>query len=87
LPYNLTPGQPPLARCGEPGEKKPQTYHLAQDLGVLVDTVINSEVYRSLYTFDEAQDGRYTLLLQSGKDKFSKQIELSTVTLRKMKLD
>jgi hypothetical protein len=58
-----------------------------KDLGVLVDTVINSEVYRSLYMLDEAQDGRYTLVLQSGKDKFSKQIELSTVTLRKMKLD
>ena len=58
-----------------------------QELGALVDTVINSEEYSSRYTFDEALDGRYILVVQNGKERYSKQIVLSTVTLRKMKLD
>jgi hypothetical protein len=58
-----------------------------QDFGVLVDTVINSEEYKSRYTFDEAVDGRYILVLQNGKEKYAKQIELSTVTMRKMRMD
>ena len=58
-----------------------------RELGVVVDTVINSREYKGRYTFDEAIDGRYILVLQNGKEKYSKQIELSTVTLRKMKLD
>src|SRR5215813_1034476 len=37
------------------------------ELGVLVDTIIASAEYKSRYSFDEAVDGRYTLVLQSGK--------------------
>jgi len=57
------------------------------DIGVLVDTVINSKEYQSRYTFDEAVDGRYKVTVENGKEKFSKDFELSTVTVRTMKLD
>jgi len=57
------------------------------DIGVLVDTIINSQEYQSRYTFDEAIDGRYKVTVENGKEKFSRDIELSTVTVRRMKLD
>src|SRR5215467_335749 len=46
------------------------------DMGVVVDTVINSQEYQGRYTFDEAMDGRYRITVENGKEKFSKQIEL-----------
>ena len=57
------------------------------DIGVLIDTIINSKEYQSRYTFDEALDGRYKVTVENGKEKFSKDFELSTVTVRAMKLD
>lgn|GEM_PF-4319791 len=58
-----------------------------RDLGAVVDTTIASGEYTTRFNFDEAMDGRYMVIVENGKEKFSKEIELSTVTLRRMKFD
>jgi hypothetical protein len=50
--------------------------------GPLVDTTISSEQFSSRYNLKEVNDGRYTILVSNGREKFSREIEINTVTTR-----
>ena len=70
-----------------PGKKPLGLTISHKESGVVIDTIIKDEEFRRKFSFDEAVDGRYTVTVERGKEKFSKEVELSTVTVRKMKLD
>src|SRR5215475_7681407 len=70
-----------------PGKKNLHLVISHKDLGEVVDTTINDGEFMRRFNFEEAMDGRYVVTLESGKEKFSREIELNTVTVRKMKFN
>lgn len=67
-----------------PGTKKLilKIYH--HGLGEVIDTVISSDLFSQRYNMEQAEDGRYMIILSAGKEKIVKEIELNTVTTRQV---
>ena len=64
-------------------EKKKLQLQISHDvLGVAVDTTLYTEKFTCRYNLNESDDGRYNIIVGSGKEKYTKQIELNTVTTR-----
>src|SRR5260221_1357566 len=58
-----------------PEKKKLQLWISHLVLGTMIDTAIDSEEYFCRYHFENADDGRYRIIVKSGKEKFIKEIE------------
>jgi len=63
-------------------QKKLQIQISHPDFGTMIDTTISSLEFSRRYNLNEAEDGRYLITVSHGKEKFSGEIELSTVTAR-----
>lgn len=48
-------------------------------LGNGLNTTVNSASYGCRYRFDDAEDGKYIVTVSNGKERISKEIEISTV--------
>src|SRR5687767_3977217 len=55
-------------------------------LGVLADTSFSSDQFKCRYNFDQLEDGRYQVVLSSGKFKLVKDFEINTETKRSLVL-
>jgi hypothetical protein len=67
-----------------PEKKKLQVQISHRELGMAVDTTIYSEKFIRRYNFNEADDGRYLIVVSHGKEKFSREIEIHTITTRNL---
>lgn len=67
-----------------PEKRKIQVQISHQTLGLLVDTSFTGEQFNCRYNFDQVEDGRYQVVLISGKEKVIKEIEINTVTKRNL---
>jgi hypothetical protein len=67
-----------------PGKKKLQFTITHGVLGAMIDTTLDSEQYSRRYNFNEADDGKYIVTIKNGKEIFSKEIEVRTVTARNL---
>jgi hypothetical protein len=54
--------------------------------GPAVDTMVEKETFSCRYNFESAEDGRYVITISNGKEKFSQEIELNTITTRNIRL-
>jgi hypothetical protein len=67
-----------------PLEKKLQIQISHPAFGTMIDTAISSLKFSRHYNLNESEDGRYRITVSHGKEKFSGEIELSTVTARRV---
>ena len=50
--------------------------------GLLVDTTFSDVHFSRRYNFEQVDDGRYKVVVVSGKEKIAKNVEINTVTMR-----
>lgn len=65
-----------------PENKRLQLLISHMQLGSVADTSFSSNTFTCRYNLREVEDGRYVVIVSSGKEKISKEIELYTVTTR-----
>lgn len=69
-----------------PEKKKLQLTIIHSVTGYVADTIIEGDEYACRYNFSNADDGKYKVIVRNGKEKFTKEIELNTVTIRNLQL-
>lgn len=57
-----------------------------KDLGWSVDTTISSESFDRRYSLIESEDGIYRIIVKNMKERVVKEIEMSTVVLRRLRV-
>ena len=65
-----------------PEQKKVELQISHKLYGVVVDTSFTAGQFSRRYNFEQAEDGRYQVLLISGKERITKTVEITTVTTR-----
>jgi|SRR5687768_1845614 len=65
-----------------PDKKKLQVEIRHQYSGTVVDTVVYTDSFSQRYNMNEAEDGKYVVIVSAGKKKVSKEFELNTITTR-----
>jgi hypothetical protein len=50
--------------------------------GVVVDTVFTTGLFNRRYNFEQADDGRYEVTLECGKERITKTVDINTITTR-----
>ena len=67
-----------------PEKKKLQLQISHEIYGQVVDTSFTSEQFNCRYNFEQADDGRYRVMIVWGKEKIIKIVEINTVTRRQI---
>ena len=64
-----------------PEKKKLELSLVHTVFGVMKDTVIADLHYAGRFNFSLADDGKYKLIVRSGKERYTRELELNTTTV------
>ncbi|RXK83352.1 hypothetical protein [Filimonas effusa] len=69
-----------VLRVTNPEKKRLSIWITHSWSGIVADTTIRDANYGCRYSLDRAEDGKYVIVISSGKDRIVKEIEINTVT-------
>lgn len=70
-----------------PAQKKIELQISHKVNGVVVDTSFAVTEFSRRYNFEQADDGRYLVILVSGKERVIKTVDINTITTRNVVID
>lgn len=69
-----------VLRVSNPEKKRLSIWITHSWSGIVADTTIRDASYGCRYSLDRAEDGKYVIVISSGKERIVKEIEINTVT-------